>query len=691
MGSVRTLNIDIETFSSEDLSKSGVYRYAEAPDFRVLLFGCSVNGEPVLVYDLASGDELPADILSALTDESVLKCAFNASFERVCLSRFLRDLGLLAQGEFLSPAGWRCTMIRCAYLGLPLSLANAGAVLGLDKQKLTAGKELIRFFCIPAKPSLLNDQSNRNGPSADPNRWQQFVEYNRRDVEVEMQIQERLKNHPVPDSVWKEYELDQEINDRGIRVDERLVSAAFAMDEISRAELTGELSRLTQLSNPNSVSQIRSWLTDHGSEMESLGKKEVTAMLQDADPEIREVLILRQQLAKSSVKKYEAMRNSACMDGRVRGMFQFYGASRSGRWAGRGVQLQNLPQNHLPDLDQARDTVLAGDYGVVKMLYDSVPDVLSELIRTAFVPAEGKKFIVADFSAIEARVIAWLAGESWRMKVFASGGDIYCASAEQMFHVPVKKHGVNGHLRQKGKIAELALGYGGGVGALKAMGALEMGVPEEELQPLVTAWRNANPKICKLWWDVDKAVKQALREKVPVIVGPLAISFRSGMLFIRLPSGRSLAYVKPRLGKNSFGSESVLYQGLNAAKKWDEIESYGPKFVENIVQGISRDLLAEAMLRLKRNGRDGSFRSVSQKRNGGDGSFRSVSPKWNGGDGSFRSAWNIVAHVHDEVIIEADPEDSADEVCRIMEECPPWAEGLILRADGYECQTYRKD
>ena len=607
------------------------------------------------MYDLASGEELPAEILSALTDESVLKCAFNASFERVCLSRYLRDMGLLPSGEFLSPAGWRCTMIRCAYMGLPLSLANAGTMLGLDKQKLTEGKELIRFFCMPAKPSLLNGQSNRNGPSADPNRWQQFVEYNRRDVEVEMQIQERLKNYPVPESVWKEYELDQEINDRGIRVDERLVSAAFAMDEISREELTSELSKLTQLSNPNSVSQVRQWLTDHGSEMESLGKKEVAAMLKDADPAVREVLILRQQLAKSSVKKYEAMRNTACQDGRVRGMFQFYGASRSGRWAGRGVQLQNLPQNHLPDLDQARDTVLAGDYGVVKALYDSVPDVLSELIRTAFVPAEGKKFIVADFSAIEARVIAWLAGESWRMEVFASGGDIYCASASQMFHVPVEKHGVNGHLRQKGKIAELALGYGGGVGALKAMGALEMGVKEEELQPLVTAWRNANPKICRLWWDVDKAVKSAIRERTSPHLGRLSFLYRSGMLFILLPSGRSLSYVKPRLGLNGFGSESVLYQGLNGSKKWDRIESYGPKFVENIVQGISRDLLAEAMMRLNGKG------------------------------------YRIVAHVHDEVIIEAGPGDTVEEVCAVMGQCPPCADGLILRADGYQCNTYRKD
>ncbi len=649
---ISSLSIDIETYSSVDLARCGVYRYAEAPDFRILLFGYSVNGSPVQVEDLSAGGTLPMDILRALTDPAVEKRAFNASFERVCLSRLLRDMRWLKDGEFLSPVNWRCTMIRCAYLGLPLSLANAGAVLGLDRQKLTEGKDLIRFFCMPAVPSLLNGQSNRNDRETDPERWKRFVEYNRRDVEVEMQIQERLRNYPVPDSVWQEYELDQTVNDRGILVDSSLVDAALRLDGQSREELTAELSKRTALSNPNSVSQIRQWLTDHGSEAETLGKKQVAAMLKDADPEIRDVLLLRQQLAKSSVKKYEAMRNTVCADGRIRGMFQFYGASRSGRWAGRGVQLQNLPQNHLPDLDQARETVLSGDYGMLKTLYDSVPDVLSELIRTAFVPAS-EKFIVADFSAIEARVIAWLAGESWRMEVFQSGGDIYCASASQMFHVPVEKHGINGHLRQKGKIAELALGYGGGVGALKSMGALEMGVPEEELQPLVAAWRDSNPNICRLWWDVDKAVKTAIREKTTVHMGRLSFEYRSGMLFIVLPSGRSLAYVKPRMTVNSFGSPSVVYWGLNAAKTWHLIESYGPKFVENIVQGISRDLLCSAMLRL-------------QDR-------------------------RIVAHVHDEVIIEADPENSVEEVCRIMGECPAWAEGLILRADGYLCDPYRKD
>ena len=682
---IETLSIDIETFSTEDLARAGVYRYAEDPDFRILLFGYSLNGGPVDVIDLASGQKIPPGIVSALMDPSVEKNAFNASFERICLSRFLRDEGLLRPGEFLSPAGWRCTMVRCMYLGLPHSLSTAGAALGLDRQKLTEGKDLIRFFCKPAAPSLLNGRSDRNGPEADPGRWKWFVEYNRRDVEVEMQIQERLRNNPVPDSVWREYELDQEINDRGIKVDDRLVSAAIALDELARNELTGELSRRTALANPNSVSQVRAWLEEHGAETESLGKKEVAALLKDASPEIREVLLLRQQLAKASVKKYEAMRNTVCRDGRIRGMFQFYGASRSGRWAGRGVQLQNLPQNHLPDLDKARETVLAGDYGVVKALYDSVPDVLSELIRTAFVPATGR-FIVTDFSAIEARVIAWLAGESWRADVFASGGDIYCASASKMFHVPVEKHGVNGHLRQKGKIAELALGYGGGVGALKAMGALEMGVPEEELQGLVNAWRKANPNIVRLWWEVDKAVKTAIRQKTTVGLGRLQFICKSGMLFIRLPSGRSLSYVKPRLGLNRYGGECVMFQGLNAAKKWDLIESYGPKFVENIVQGISRDLLCEAMLRLEEASalqRGECLPCYSRPTLQGSAAARL-------GNGDRRGR-RIVAHVHDEVIIEADPDDSVEAVCRIMSECPPWAEGLILRADGYSCATYRKD
>ena len=650
---MRCLSIDIETFSSEDLVHSGVYRYAEAPDFRVLLFGYRMDDGPVKVCEIEREEDLPPEVLSALLDDSIVKWAYNAAFERVCLSRYLRDLGLLGVGQYLNPSPWRCSMVWCAYLGLPLSLAGAGAVLGLDKQKLAEGKDLIRFFCRPAAPSLLNGMGERNVPWTDRNKWEDFVRYNLRDVEAECEIKDKLAGHPVPDFLWEQYALDQEINDRGIQVDMKMVHGALALDKQSRSFLTQELQLLTSLANPNSVSQVRQWLEDHGTEVKDMSKKQVKEMLLSASEEVRPVLLLRQQLAKSSVKKYQAMENSVCADGRIRGMFQFYGASRSGRWAGRGVQLQNLPQNHLENLQSARELVSGRDNEMLGILYDSVPDMLSELIRTAFVPAEGKKFIVADFSAIEARVIAWLAGETWRTEVFASGGDIYGASASRMFGVPVEKHGVNGHLRQKGKVAELALGYGGGAGALKAVGALEMGVKEEELQPLVDAWRKASPSIVRLWWSVDSAVKTAIKEKSTVNLSGLTVFYQSGVLFIRLPSGRCLAYVKPRIGVNRFGGESVNYLGLGPSKKWERIESYGPKFVENIVQGIARDLLAEAMLRLR--------------------------------------DCRIVAHVHDEVIIEADPGDMVDEICTQMAVTPEWAEGLQLRADGYECEFYRKD
>ena len=652
---MKSLSIDIETYSTENLSRSGVYRYAEAPEFRVLLFGYRIDGGEVSVCDLESGDKLPQAVLQALLDDSVVKWAFNAAFERVCLSRYLWDLKLLPDGEYLSPASWRCTMIWCAYLGLPMSLAMAGEVLGLEKQKMEEGKDLIRFFCQPAKRSLMNYDGVRNRPWADPNGWKTFIAYNRRDVETECAIKERIVNYPVPDSVWEQYVMDQRINDRGIKIDRDFERSALTMEGISKVFLEGELKRMTALERPNSVSQIRQWLTDHGTDVQDMSKKQVTQMLEKASPEVRPVLLLRQQLAKSSVKKYRAMECVVCSDDRIRGMFQFYGAPRSGRWAGRGVQLQNLPQNHISDLDEARRLVWNADYDMLSSLYDSVPDVLSELIRTAFVPEEGKKFIVADFSAIEARVIAWLAGENWRSDVFASGGDIYCASASRMFGVPVEKHGVNGHLRQKGKVAELALGYGGGVGALKAMGALEMGVPEEELQGLVNAWRSASPNIVRLWWNVDTAVKNAIRKRTTVWDSFLRFEYRSGMLFINLPSGRCLSYVKPRISPNQFGGESVQYLGLNAVKKWNWIESYGPKFVENIVQGISRDLLCEAMLRLEKKG------------------------------------YRIVAHVHDEVIIEAEQKDSVEEVCSLMGLVPDWSQGLQLRADGYECEFYRKD
>ena len=652
---MQSLAIDIETFSSEDLARSGVYRYAEAPDFRVLLFGYSCDGGPVSVVDLASGETLPPAVLSALLNDTVIKWAFNASFERVCLSRYLRDLGLLPAGRFLPPSSWRCSMVWCEYLGLPHSLEKAGEVLQLKRQKLEEGKDLVRFFCRPAKPSLMNGQSERNLPWSDPERWQLFIDYNRRDVETEEEIRQRVHKYPVPEKVWKEYALDQEINDRGIRADRGFVQSALAVDESVRSALSAELQQRTELSNPNSVAQIRKWLEDHGTEVRDLSKKQVKELLAEASEEIRPVLLLRQQLAKSSVKKYQAMADTVCADGRIRGMFRFYGASRSGRWSGRGVQLQNLPQNHLFDLSEARSLVTAGDEESLGLLYDSVTDVLSELIRTAFVPAEGKKFIVADFSAIEARVIAWLAGETWRSEAFARGKDIYCESASRMFGVPVEKNGVNGHLRQKGKVAELALGYGGGAGALRAMGALEMGVAENELKPLVDAWRKASPNIARLWRNVDAAVKTAVRARRKVDLFAMSFSRKDGMLFIELPSGRCLSYVRPGITGNSFGGESVEYLGIGPAKKWERIESYGPKFVENIVQGISRDLLAEAMTRLSSRG------------------------------------YRIVAHVHDEVIVEAEPGDTVGEVCALMAQCPPWAEGLILRADGYECEFYRKD
>ena len=646
---MKTLSIDLETYSSADIGKTGVYRYAEAPDFEVLLFGYSVDGATPQLVDLASGEQIPDEVLGALTDPAVTKWAFNASFERVCLSRYLG----LPSGTYLEPQQWRCSMIWSAYLGLPLSLAGVGAVLKLEKQKLETGRDLIRYFCQPCAPTKANGGRTRNRPSDAPDKWDMFKSYNLRDVETEMAIQEKLSRFPVPEFVWDEYHLDQEINDRGIRLDMDVVENAIQIDALSKAELTEKMQKLTALENPNSVAQMKAWLAEHGLEVESLGKKEVAAMLRDAPPDLAEALLLRQQLAKSSVKKYQAMQNCVCADGRAHGMFMFYGANRTGRFSGRLIQIQNLPQNHMPDLDEARDLVRTGNYDALQTLYDSVPDVLSELIRTAFVPYEGGKFIVADFAAIEARVIAWMADEQWRLDVFKKGGDIYCASASQMFGVPVEKHGINGHLRQKGKIAELALGYGGSVGALKAMGALEMGIPEEELKPLVDAWREANPNITQLWWDVDEAVKETVLDKVPTETHGLRFVYEKGFLFIELPSGRRLAYVKPRIGENKFGGESVTYEGIGSTKKWERLESYGPKFVENVVQALSRDILCYAMKTLR--------------------------------------CCNIVAHVHDEIIIEADPAVSLEAICEQMGRTPPWANGLILRADGYETPFYKKD
>ena len=646
---LKSIAWDLETYSSVDLAKCGVYRYCESEDFEILLAAYSVDGGAVRVVDLACGEKLPEEILDALEDETVEKWSYNSQFERICLSRFL---GYPA-GNYLAPASWRCSMVWASTLGLPRSLESVGAVLGLEKQKLTEGKDLIRYFCVPCRPTKANGGRMRNLPEHAPEKWERFKAYNLRDVETEMQIQERLSRFPVPASIWEEYHLDQEINDRGIGVDMELVRQAIAVDARSRERLTAAMRELTELENPNSVQQMKQWLADHGLETDTLGKKAVAELVKTAPEPLREVLSLRQQLAKSSVKKYTAMENAVCADSRAHGMFQFYGANRTGRFSGRLIQLQNLPQNHMGDLAEARALVLSGNYEALSMLYEDIPDTLSQLIRTAFVPQDGRKFIVADFSAIEARVIAWFAGERWRLKVFEDGGDIYCASASQMFHVPVEKHGINGHLRQKGKIAELALGYGGSVGALKSMGALEMGLAEEELQPLVDAWRGSNPMITQFWWDVDRAVKDCIRQRVPTETHGLRFDYRSAMLFINLPSGRRLAYVKPRIGENQFGGESVTYMGVSGAKKWERLESYGPKFVENIVQGTARDILCYAMQTLKN--------------------------------------CPIVAHVHDEIIIEADRRMSVAAVCEQMGRTPPWAKGLKLRADGYECEFYQKD
>ena len=663
MEKIQTLSIDIESYSDVDLQKCGVYRYAQSPNFEILLFGVSVNGGEVVVYDLAQGEKLPMVIITALTDDAVTKWAFNAAFERVCLSVWLQrnysqcfcsySINEDTVGDYLDPAAWKCSMIWSAYMGLPLSLAGAGTVLGLEEQKLKEGKDLIRYFCVPCKPTKVNGSRTRNLSEHDMEKWNLFKFYNKRDVEVEMSIQDRLKKYPVPDFVWEEYHLDQEINDRGIALDMDVVENAIAFDAKSKAELSEKMQKLTDLDNPNSVVQMKQWLADNGLEMGCLGKKEVAQAVKTAPKELAEVLTLRQQLSKSSVKKYRAMQNAVCADGRARGMFQFYGANRSGRWAGRLIQLQNLPQNHITDLKQARGLVESGNYDAMELLYDDIPDTLSQLIRTAFVPRAGMKFVVADFSAIEARVLSHLAKESWRTEVFQNNGDIYCASASAMFGVSVEKHGVNGHLRQKGKIAELALGYGGSVGALKAMGALDMGLLEEELQPLVDSWRTANPNIVRFWWDVDRCVKDTVKNRVTTETHGIRFFYQSGMLFILLPSGRQLSYVKPRMGENRFGSESVTYEGVGGTKKWERIESYGPKFVENIVQAISRDILAYSMRTL--------------------------------------SHCFICGHVHDEIIIECSKDVSVDAICEQMGRTPPWIEGLVLCADGFECDFYKKD
>lgn len=644
---MKRLNIDIETYSEADLMKSGVYRYADDPGFEVLLFGYSEDGGPVQVIDCTKEAQLPEKIIDALQDDSVLKYAFNAQFERVCLSRYLN--------VHLSPDSWRCTMVASLYLGLPGSLAGVGEVLGVEKKKLTTGKELIKYFSVPCKPTKVNGGRTRNLPEHDPEKWQQFITYNARDVETEMEIMEKVSRFPVPDFLWKQYAQDQRINDLGIRLDMTLVTQAIRCDEESRSRYLTRAQELTGLENPNSPIQLKEWIESKGVHMESLAKKEVAEVMQTATGEVKEVLELRQLLSKSSVKKYIAMETCVCSDGRAHGLLQFYGANRTGRWAGRLIQVQNLPQNHISDLSVARNLIKNGCFDAVELLYDSIPDTLSQLIRTAFVPKEGCKFMVADFSAIEARVIAWLAGESWRQEVFKNNGDIYCASASQMFGVPVEKHGVNSELRQKGKIAELALGYGGGTGAMISMGAITMGIPEEELKAIVDSWRQSNPNIVKLWWDVHKCAIKAVRDKQPQVYKCLTFHYESGMLFITLPSGRRLAYAKPTIYRNEYDRDEISYMGVDSTKKWGPIDSYGPKFVENIIQAMSRDILAESMQRLEAAG------------------------------------YPIVMHVHDEAVLEVPKDADLTTACKIMGETPSWTPGLVLNAAGYECEFYQKD
>ena len=646
---MKTINIDIETFSSINISKSGVYKYVESEDFEVLLFAYSIDGGKTEIVDIASGEKLSEDIIQALLDDNVIKWAFNAQFERICLSKFLK----LTKGTYLNPKSWRCTMIWSAYMGLPFSLEGVGKVLGLEKQKLIEGKDLIKYFCVPCTPTKSNGFRDRNFPYHDKIKWESFKTYNIRDVDTEKEIQCKLMKFPVPDFIWEEYHLDQEINDRGIKVDLDFVERVIALDDKVRTKLMSELQILTELENPNSVVQLKGWLSEQGVETESLDKKSVKELVKVTKGEVSKALALRMQLSKSSIKKYQAMKDVACEDNRCRGMFQFLGANRTGRFSGRNVQLQNLPRNTMKELFEVRSIIKNRNGDILELLYDNVPDILSQLIRTAFVPKENMKFYVADFSSIEARVIAWLAGETWREELFKKGGDIYCMSASQMFGVPVVKHGINGDLRQKGKIAELACGYGGSVGALTAMGALDMGLKEDELKPLVLSWREANQNIVAFWWAVDKAIKDAIVIKGLTRTHGIEFECRSGLLRITLPSGRKLTYIKPKIEINKFGGESVTYEGIGVAKKWERIESYGPKFVENIVQAISRDILMYALQNL--------------------------------------SDYNIVAHVHDEIIIEAQENTKLEDICGTMSQAPYWAKGLILTADGYTCDFYMKD
>ena len=660
---MKNLSIDLETYSDVDLLKCGVYKYAQSDNFEILLFSYSVDDSPVICIDVANGEEIPEEILDALTDNTITKWAYNAMFERVCLSEYLRKRyptkfhSYSVDGDsvtdYLDPAGWRCDMIWAAYLGLPLKLADSGRILGLDEQKMTEGKDLIKYFCVPCKATKVNGGRTRNLPHHDTEKWDTFKAYNIRDVEVEMNIHKRLSKFPVPEFVWNEYHLDQEINDRGIRIDSRLVSKAIKMDEKAQTELMAALKELTNLDNPNSVAQMKDWLATNGLEVDSLGKKQVAELITTAPDHLKEVLMLRQQSAKSSVKKYTAMQNMMCADGRARGCFAFYG-SHTGRFAGRGIQLQNLPRNEMDELAIVRDTVKIGNYPLLNVLYDSVPEVLSELIRTALIPRDGYKFVIADYSAIEARVLSWLAKEEWRMDVFAKDGDIYCETASRMFKKPVVKHGINGELRSKGKQCELSCGYGGSVGALRAMGAIEAGMNEDELQPLVDLWRESNPKIVSLWYAIDDAAKRAIIGKTTTSTHGIKFEVRSGMMFIHLPSGRMLSYVRPKIGINRFGSESITYEGTDGtSKKWSRLETFGGKLTENIIQAIARDLLCYSMQTL--------------------------------------SHTFICAHIHDEVVIECPMDVSVDAICEQMGRTPEWANGLVLKAEGYESSFYKKD
>ena len=649
---MKKLSCDIETFSDVDLIRCGVYKYADSPNFEMLLFAYAVDDGDVHIIDIAGGEELPEEIIQAIKSDTVVKTAYNAQFERVCLSRYLK----LPEGEYLNPQSWYCTAVQAAELALPLSLADVGSVLGLERQKMTEGKELIKYFCVPCKPTKSNGNRTRNRPCHDINKWETFKKYCMRDVDVERQIADKLKMYPISDEEHRLYVLDQIINDRGVLVDSELAEQAVKLNSIQTAVAVEQAYMITGLENPNSVTQLKQWLKEKGVEIESLSKKSVKSLADETDGDVSEMLKLRLLMAKTSVKKYEAVIRSVCSDNRVHGMMRFCGANRTGRWSGNILQPQNLPQNHLPDLTLARDIVKDGDFEMLDMMFGNVPNVLSELIRTILIPKPNHRFIVADFSAIEARVLAWIAGEQWRIDTFKNGGDIYCASASKMFKVPVEKHGVNGELRQKGKISELACGYGGSVGALKNMGAVEMGVQENELQGLINDWRNANPHIVRFWYEVGNAAMKAIKEKTTVPLGKLVFAYERGILFIRLPSGRRLSYIKPRIGTNRFGGDSITYMGINSAKKWDRLETFGGKLTENIVQGTARDLLANALIN------------------------------------AANAGYDTVFHVHDEIICEVpNGYGSVDELCRLMCIKTDWADGLPLNADGFECEYYKKE